>query len=455
MSIAAPPSQSVRSPQYTPDQLAVMSQDERASYIAGLPPDEQATALMQMQAAIKEANRTFMRRSIEKVATCPPTSGGGVTTQAYALSTTLSFDFPVANGGYAIALLINVSVNATLAAGTGATYAANAACPYNFIKEIDITYNGNQVRTHPYFLKILGLINGFAKAQPNTVVAGTSVTNFQNQFGVFPVPVTAGTRTYLYKYWMPLNALARDNPAGVLPLQGVGNKAQIKLICCDALMGVDPLLNPFSAAGGTGNGVTLNAGASTFVNVDVLYLDGTNLWSPNNLQLSLVDEPTVQYYWDIQYSPLVTTNVMVQKIGVLLKHFIVCSLFIDGTTSTAFGTTTNWSVLRFSQDMVGQNSFIKYGLDSNVSLFDFFFQRRMQYGQDLDEGVVIWVDGMTRGIVDPDNRHGEQALNMEADGWTSATHGYQTSTINSVAGITGRIETFLLSLNTKGLKIRP
>lgn len=454
MSTAAPPSQSARQPMLTPDQLAIMSPDQRAAYIAALPSDQQASALQAMQSSIKEANRTFMRRSIEKVATCPPTAGGGVTTQAFVLSSSLSFDFPTANGGYAIALFINVSANLTLAAGTGATYAANAACPYNFVKEIDVIYNGNQIRTHPYFLKVLAMTLGFGRNQPFTNVAGQTVTNYQSGFGTFPVPVTAATRTYQYKYWMPLNALARDNPAGVLPLQGVGNKAQIKIVCCDTLLGNDPLLNPFSAAGGTGNAITLNAGASSQVNVDVIYLDGTNLWSPTNLQLSLVDEPTVQYYWDIQYSPLVTTNVMVQKIGVLLKHFMVVSLFIDGTSATAFATSTNLSVLRFAQDMVGQNSFIKYGLDSNVAVMDFFLQRRMQYGQDLDEGVVVWVDAMTRGIVDPDNRHGEQALNMEADGWTSATHGYQTSTINSL-GTFGRVETFLLSLNTKGLKIRP
>lgn len=447
MSVAAPPSQSARQPMLTPDQLAIMSPDQRAAYISSLPADQQASALANMQASIKEANRTFMRRSIEKVATCPPTAGGGVTTQAWVASTSLSFDFPTANGGYAIALLINVSVNATLTTGP---FTANAAAPYNFLKEIDITYNGNQVRTHPYFLKILGLAMGYGRNQPFQVVAGQAVTNYQNNFGTFPVPVGTGTRTYQYRFWMPLNALARDNPAGVLPLQGVGNKAQIKLVCCDALFGTDPLLNPFS---GTGT-VVANAGASTFCNVDVIYLDGTNLWSPTNLMLSLVDEPTVQYYWDIQYSPLVTTNVMVQKIGVLLKHFMVVSLLIDGTSSAAFATTTNLTVLRFAQDMVGQNSFIKYGLDSNVSVFDFFLQRRMQYGQDLDEGVIVWVDAMTRGIVDPDNRHGEQALNMEADGWTSATHGYQTTTINTV-GTFGRIETFLLSLNTKGLKIRP
>lgn len=454
MSSSAPPSQSARQPMLTPDQLAIMSPDQRAAYISQLPADQQAAIADQMASAIKEANRSFMRRSIEKVATCPPTSGGGVTTQAYNFSQSLSFDFPTANGGYAIALLINVSVNATLAAGTGATYQANAACPWNFFKEIDVTYNGNQIRTHPYFLKVLGVAAGYGHAQAAVVVAGQSVTNYQNAFGTFPVPVTAGTRTYLYKYLLPLNALARDNAAGVLPLQGVGNKAQIKVVCADALMGNDPLLFPFSALAGTGNAITINAGTTTQVNVDVIYLDGTNLWSPNNLQLSLVDEPTVQYYWDIQYAPLVTTNVMVQKIGVLLKHYFVCSLFIDGTSLTSFGTSTNWSVLRFAQDMVGQNSFIKYGLDSNVSIFDFFYQRRQQYGQDQDEGVVVWVDAMTRGIVDPDNRHGEQALNMEADGWTSATHGYQTTTINT-AGTFGRIETFLLSLNTKGLKIRP
>jgi len=454
MASASPPSQSARQPMLTPDQLAIMSPDQRASYISSLPADQQADALSQMQASIKEANRAFMRRSIEKVATCPPTAGGGVTTQAFVLSASLSFDFPTANGGYAIALLINVSANLTLAAGTGATYSANAACPYNFIKEIDVLYNGNQIRTHPYFLKVLATAAGYVRTMPNLVAAGQAITNYQNAFGVFPVPVTAGTRTYLYKYTLPLNALARDNAAGVLPLQGVGNKAQIKLVICDNLMGTDPLLNPFSALAGTGNAITVNAGATSVVNVDVIYLDGTNLWSPNNLQLSLVDEPTVQYYWDIQYSPLVTTNVMVQKIGVLLKHFMVVSLLIDGTSSTAFATSTNITVLRFAQDMVGQNSFIKYGLDSNVSVMDFFYQRRMQYGQDLDEGVIMWVDGMTRGIVDADNRHGEQALNMEADGWTSATHGYQTTTINSV-GTFGRIETFLLSLNTKGLKIRP
>lgn len=440
----------------TPAQIANLPPDQQAAYMKSLTPQEQALVNAEARNQKVAANRAFLRKSIERIAYCP-VSGGSGTTATYAQGSTLVFDLPTVGGGYAKALLITYNLTLNLGVGTSAVYAASDAAPFNIFQELQVVYNGAQVRTHPYFLKILDQIQGYAKYIPQDGVPGgfTHNTTIDAQLGFTStetpnLPVTTGSnQTWQGKILLRLNALADDAVPGLLPVMGVGNKPQLKLICAAAFVGVDPLLNPLALASGT-------AGTNTFtgnVNVDMIYADGTVLSDPNGVALDLTTEPTLQYYWDTPLNPLSANLLMRQHIATLLEHWVVASVVIDGQQLSHFATIANLTALQLSADSVGQQNFYSYNVANNVSVYDYYERVRRKLGQDLDAGVIIWINAPMSGVVDPDNRNGIQALNMQPGGYPAATHAYQVSATGAVAGIVPRVETFLLSMNYNGLKL--
>jgi hypothetical protein len=409
-----------------------------------------------MQAQQIAANRAFMRGSLERVAYCPVTGGSG-TSATYSPGQVLFFDLPVIGSAFAKGLLITYSIQITPTGGF--TYNANAAAPWNIFSEIKLDYGNTQIRTHPYFLKILDVIKGFGYGQKNQVLSGVNDANLAAQI-VGSQPLTAGSQTtWQGKMYIPLNALGADSVPGVLPIMGVGNKPQLKLTCAPAFVGNDPLLNPVSASS-TG---AITIGTAT-VNVDVVYLDGANMASPQPLTLNLAGEPTLQYIWDAPLTPFSSGSIQRQRFITLLEHWVVASIIIDGNSSTQFmsatgGSTNPYSNLvgfELSPDGVGQNLFKNWNISNNVSIYDYYDREiRRVHGQDLDPGVILWVDAASRGIVDPDNRNGHQVLNMQPNGgYTAATHAYQVNNVTTTTtGLTPRVETFLLSMNYDGLRI--
>jgi hypothetical protein len=409
-----------------------------------------------MQAQQIAANRAFMRGSLERTAYCPVTGGSG-TSATYTPGQVLFFDLPVVGSAFAKALLITYTMTVTPTAGF--TYNANAAAPWNIFSEIKLDYGNTQIRTHPYFLKILDVLKGFGYGQKNQVLAGVNDANLAAQI-VGSQPLTAGVATtWQGKMLIRLNALGEDSVPGILPIMGVGNKPQLKLTCAPAFVGNDPLLNPVSASS-TG-AITLSAAT---VNVDVIYLDGANMASPQPLTLNLAGEPTLQYIWDAPLTPFSSGSIQRQRFITLLEHWVVCSIIIDGNSSTQFMSATGGSTnpytnlvgFELSPDGVGQNLFKNWNISNNVSIYDYYDREvRRIHGQDLDPGVVLWVDAAARGIVDPDNHNGHQILNMQPNGgYTAATHAYQVNNVTTTtSGLTPRVETFLLSMNYDGLRI--
>jgi len=468
-----------------PAQVASMDSSSRNDYIQSLPPQQRAQMNAAVASQISSDNKLFMRKSIEKIAYCPVAGGSGITAN-YAQGQTLVFDLPVVGGGYAKGLLINANIIFT--PGTSNAN-ANAAIPFSIFQELDLNYNGAQIRTHPIIIKCLDLSRGFAYPYlDGTLITTTASTAFtapnvaaiQNNIsavssaGAFtaggPLPgtvFTAGTAyTLQARMFLPFNAIAPDSVPGVLPVMGVGNKPQLKLFCSSAFLGLDPLLSPISPTAAT---TTVAFGAAT-VNVDMVYLDGTNLSSPVPLQLDIESEPTLQYYWDTPLNPLNAGLLQRQHIATLLEHWYVYSVVIDSNQSTSFinsgsgalganSNTLNITAMDLSPDSVGQISFVKYGANTNVSIFDFFQRNRRQHNADFDAGIIPWIVAPSRIVADSSNRNGLQALNMRPGGYPATTHAYQVTQVSQQGAIAGfsattpRVETFLVSMNYDGLRL--
>lgn len=410
------------------------------------------------QAAVVAANRAFMRGSIERIAYCPVTGGSG-TSATYSSGSTLYFDLPVVGSGYAKALLITYNLNFTLS--NAGTYTVNAAAPWSIFSEIKLDYGNTQVRTHPYFLKIMDQIKGFQTGERNRVLSGNNdATIASNIVGTTPITADGSTNNqWKGKMLIRLNGLGEDSVPGVLPIMGVGNKPQLKLTCAPNFIGNDPLLNPVS---NTSTGAVTFATTNTtdtnssVIKVDVVYLDGTNMAGPAPLSLNLQGEPTLQYIWDAPLTPFAASSLQRQRVITLLEHWVMASIVIDGNQSSTFAALSNLTGFQLSPDGTGQNVFKNWNVSNNVSIYDYFDRdMRRIHGQDLDPGVILWVDAPARGITSPDNRHGHQVLNMMPNGgFTAATHAYQVGSVTTTtSGLTPRVETFLLSMNYDGLRM--
>ena len=437
----------------TPDQIASLPANEQQAYLQRMTPAQQSLVAQAGQQQIVQANRHFMRKSVERTAMCPVTGGSGQTA-TYAAGQTLYFDFPTVPG-FAKGILIRYNITVNPATGSGAAYALNQAAPFNIFSEVDVLYNGFQVRSHPYFAcKIMDQLEGRATLPRNGVLTGANNDNTINTNLVGGTPILVATNNvWQGVMYLRLNALGEDTVPGVLPLSGVGNKPQIKLTCVPNFLGVDPLINPIASSGGTGNAITISAAT---VSCDMVYVDGVTMENTLPLSLQWQNEPTLQYYWDTALTPFSGgATVQRQTISTKLEHWYVCSIIIDGQQSNQFATLGNMTGFEFGPDQVGSQTWYNYNIANNISIYDFMHRfQRQPHKQDLDDGVLMWVDAPARGVINANNRIGNQFLNMYPGGYPAATHSYQVAAAGGVSGITPRVETFLVSINRAGLKVQ-
>ena len=411
----------------------------------------QAFMAREQQNALRKQDLDFMR-SLEQIAACPVTGGSG-TTAAYTVGSTIYFDLPVMPSGFAKGLLIKYNFTSVLpATGTSATYALNKAAQFAIFSEIALQYNGGQIRTHPYFLKVQDQIKGFLRGAQNGVLAGQNdsyVSNLIN--GATPITVNAAN-VWQGQMYLPLNALSEDDVKGILPVSGAGTHAQLKLTTPANFMGNDPLINPIATTGGTGAAVT----ATGTISVDMIYLTGSDLESPQLLAPPpSVYGPTLQYFWEPSLSPLLTNAISRQTVTNKMRHHLMCSIVIDGAQSTDFAKWSNVTQFELTGDATGSQKLKSWNVSNNVPVSDYFDREiRRRIGQDLDEGVILWVASPVRGTVNASNRMGNMAANMYPGGFPTLTHGYNVVTPGSPTGYSPRVETFLVSENAKGLGLQ-
>lgn len=438
----------------TPAEIASLPPEQQQQYMRGLNPAQQALVQRAAQQNIVDSNRLFMRQSLEKVAYMPVTGGSGTNAAWSTTGQTLFFDFPTVPG-FAKGIIINYSLTVTPAAGTNATYALAPAAPWNIFSELQVLFNGPQVRTHPYVLKLLDQTKGFCRGAQNAVLAGNNDATAAAAIVGNPTLTVGQANTWAGKMYLPLNVLGEDTVPGVLPVAGVGNKPQLKLTCA-SFLGQDPLLNPVIPIAGTVHSVAVTGNISC----EMVYLDGVTMDNPAPLALQWQNEPTLQYYWDTPLTPFAANTIQRQTIANKLKHWYVFSIIIDAQQSTSFATWANVTGFMLGPDQVGQQSFLNWNISNNVPIADYFDRYiRRSLGQDLDPGVIAWVAAPSRGVVDADNRNGTQALNMYPGGYPAATHSYQVAAVggqgpvDGFAGPTARVETFLICENSAGLKV--
>lgn len=429
----------------TPAQIMALPPQQQQQYVDALSPQMKAIYLQEVQ---NIGNLDFMRNSVEKEVYCPVTGGSG-TSAAYSPGVTLNFDLPTTQG-YAKALIIRYNLSVTPATGSSATYALTPAAQWAIFNRLELDYGGPQIVTHPYLFKLQDMTRGYQNGAQNKVLAGLNDASIAGQI-VDTTPIVVNSANTWQGYMMlRLNPISDESPYGLLPLNGVGNPPQFKLTCSPNLYGADPLLNAICSGGsGSGQAVTVTG----TIKVDCIVLDGVNMEgiAPKSLQ-GLLSMPTMQYYWESTLTPFNPNLQNPFTIKTKLEHWQAFAVVIDGQQSTSFiSGLSNLTSFGLSPDATLQQYLVNIGVSNNIPIYDWFDRRRRELGQDLDEGVINWVNAPTRGVVDSSNRNGTQYLNCYADGYPAATHVYQVGATGSVC--IPRVEMFLVSKNRQGIKV--
>lgn len=429
----------------SPAQIMMLPPQQQQQYIASMSPQMQAIYHAE---AMNMSNADFMRNSVEQPIYCPVTGGSG-TSAAYTPGSTLNFDLPNTDG-YAKALLIRYNLSITPATGVSATYATTKAAQWAIFNRIVLDYGGQQINTHPYFLKILDMAVGQMAGAQNQVLAGLNDSNIAAQI-VDTTPLVVGSaNTWQGFMLLRLNPIGDESPFGLLPLNGQGNTPQLQLSCPNSLYGADPLLNAV-CSGGSGSGQALTVSGT--IKVDCITLDGTNMESISAKTLSgLIGMPTMQYGWESSLTPFNPNLLNTFTVKTKLEHWLMAAIIIDGQQSTSFiSGYSNLTSFGLAADPTFRHFFYNANISNNIPIYDFFDRQRRQLRQDLDEGVLLWVNGPGRGVVNATNRNGSQYLNCYADGFPGATHGYQVGATGTVC--TPRVELFMVSKNRQGLSV--
>lgn len=435
----------------TAPQIAAMDAGQRQAYFNELPAEARQQQMAAYRAFQNRMNQSYMKNTVTKMAVCPQASGGGFS-QVYSAGATLPFTVPSSQNAFLQGFWLRMNIVYTLATGTSAVYALNAAAPWSLIDNIVLQYNGTQLRFKPYIMRTYARLTGdSAMTWPNAVLAGQSNADLNSYLSTNLVTTAGSQQTATLEMYIPLNALHPQDVRGLLPVMGGETAAQVVVTCAPQAIGPDPILNTWSAVSGSAHSVSF-ANTST-VQIYSVYRDGTSMRGPALLGCDLSGLGTVQYAIDVPLTGLTANNILSQKLSIMDQlHYVILTV-VDGNQSTSFTANTNFAVIQLSKDAVGSNIFWKFGTGTNLSTEEFFNTKvRQVIKQDLDPGILPLAYSPIDNQAAPSDQEGTHFLNTGLNGWPDVHYSIQLNTVGSVSGITPRVECHVIFNNSAGLQ---
>jgi len=421
---------------------------QQQAYVATVPAGSQASYQQAMMSGVDASNKDFMLKTRGLRQLCLQSSGSAQT-QPYAAGNLLSYSAPNVNNGYVRGFWVRVNGTLTLAAGTGATYALNAGAPLNLFTDCEIIYGRTVHKFSPYILKSLWQTRGFLRqAFYITPVGGQTVPTLQTYRGNGPFTAVAGPNNWSFEFYIPLNMIHPSDVRGILPCYDSNVLPQVNLTCSPLSMGVDAAMQPVTTTAGTGAGNVITGTVAVYADV----VDGRTITQIQQLRPTLDGLPSVRLVRDQPLNALVGATTMRNKVGLVGQHAFYYLTVIDALQSNKFASVSNINALELGPDSSGANLFLKYGVGTNMSVYEFYNALFNSIGQDVDEGIIPIVTGPIDNIADASLLEGHNFLNTTAlNGWINANYGVGVNAV-SVAptgiGYTGpRVEAHGLFLS--------
>ena len=417
--------------------------------------DPQTAAALQAsiaQQARMAANRYYLDATRRKVAPCLT---NGAVTQAYVLGTPLTFNVPTSLNGFAEGIIIRATVNYTLATGTSATYAPTAAGLLGLIDSFELRYNKSMHKMYPITYKYLaqmGMLEDYVV--PEAVFGGGQSQSYVQNYLNGGLPTAVGANTAVFEQFFPFDPLNGYNDVrGLLPIMVGDTGLQVIINTPQAILGSDPRMCAIYPSGGTGNAISAISGT---VEVEVVYRDGDAYMGTSKVPFDLsAVSGTVQQQIDSVLQPLIAGGYQRQKLQIMGQHYATLAFLIDGLQSNVYSNLSNLSYLEIAKDGVGGNTFERYGAQTNLDIRDWLYLRRLDFKQDLDQGVYPLVEGPVIRQGDPHIRKGVQYLDNTRTGWPDWRYclsptSIGTGTLNGFP-CNPRIEVVTIYVNPTGL----
>ena len=413
----------------------------------------QVQAMLQAQ---KRQNRQFMAYSLNKEVLCQQ-ANGGANSQPFATGQPLTFNITTSNNGFLTGFWVRVSLSLALAAGTSATYSTTAAYPLNTLDSIVVNYGQTQHNFRPYMLKYYSQLQGQThQVQPRAITSGVSNSNidsyYTNVIASSQNITVTGNKTINYAIYVPMALLHPQDVRGILPVQNGETTCQVIVNCAASLYGSDAILNPFAigTGAGTGQAVTVNAGASSQVQVIAIYKDGMSFRQLNGLQPNMQGIETVQFLRDTPLVNIQANQIFTGKVSFLHKIPYLFITVLDGVQTSSFSLISNTNILQTSADATGNRLFYRYGTNTNLDLREWYSDLCGAQGgllqQDIDEGIYPLVYAPQFQQADAGILEGDHYLDMStASGWTDFHYGIQLGSVGSNGA--PRVEVHAIILN--------
>ena len=412
-----------------------------------LSPQEQARLAAQAAQMQRAQNRAFMALSLRKKALAQQ-ANGGANNQAFVAGQPLTYNIPTANNGYLVGFWVNCLLVNTLAAGTSAVYALNAAAPYSLIDSIVVNYGGPQHNFRPYILKYYFEMQGQgAMWFPRQIVAGqldAFMQAYYSSVNNLAFPVAVGANTWNFRLFIPMNLIHPQDVRGILPIQNGETTCQIVVNCAGAPYGPDPVLNTVVTTSGSGGASTVTG----TISIEAVYKDGQSYAQTSALQPNMSGVQTCQLVRDAPLNNIGAGQLYSTKVSFLHRMPWLWMAVIDGQQSAKFTATSNIQVIQTSADAVGLRPFLRWGQNTNLDVRSYYDDLDYLLQQDMDQGMIPLVWGPIAEQADPDLLEGTAYLDMSTQsGWTDFHAGVQLAAVGAVAGITPRLEVHAVLLN--------
>jgi hypothetical protein len=263
------------------------------------------------------------------------------------------------------------------------------------------------------------------------------------------MPVTTGAQSVTLELFIPFNLLGRNDPRGLLPIIVGDTGIQVVVNTPQAIFGTHPIYNALYAVSGSGHAVSAVSGT---VEVIAVYRDGDTYQGAPKLPFDMsAVSGTFQMQIDQQLLPWSAGSYQRTKLQIMGEHAYVILLCVDGNQSNLLSANSNLAYIEFSKDGVGANVFEKYGTQTNLSVNDYLYMKRLNFTQDLDQGVIPWIHGPVVRQGDPHVRSGKQYLDNSRNGWPDARFCVTPTTVQGIASITPMIEPHVFYRNPIGL----
>ena len=389
----------------------------------------------QMLAQQAQNNRDFMRLGYPQ-----PISANSQNGTAYQTGQLYNFDVPIVAGAFVEKITAYWTLNFTYTPGTGSA-ALNAGGAYNMFPDVSVLFGNKQITTHPYLTKVLAQTRGYNRTPSNSAL-GNSSAGIQSVLSSQPA-IASGANTWKGNWDLPTTLVHPTSPFGLLPIGGSGTRMQVQLQSAGSLTGADPLNNLFAI---TGN-ATITAVTGT-INVVVWYRDFKSFATPQALSCDLTGLPTSQIIRLREVNPLTAGSPNYLSVTNPYPFIKLASIVIDGNSSAKFADASNIQAYRID-GAENTSSALRVYDSTNGGMSNYYKRHREMYGNDLDEGVLIF-DANAESVVDTSNQEGEMWLNVSSSGFPAARVGVQVGSVSSTS-IVPRVVNFGVIMNPVGI----